>query len=114
MIKNMQFSLPEIPVKIRLGITEEERATPQEIFITLLWQADTNAVEKSDNIEDTIDYFQVREWIIKWGKSSTFATIEKCIHTLSKDIQKQFPKMNDIHLSLTKIPEGEFAVVVEI
>ena len=110
----MQFSLPEIPVKIQLGITEEERATPQEIFITLLWQADTDKVEESDKIEDTIDYFQVREWIIKWGKSNTFATVEKCIRRFSEAIQKRFPLMKDVHVSLTKVPDGEFAVVVEI
>ena len=71
-------------------------------------------VEESDKIEDTINYFEVREWIMKWGKSNTFATVEKCIRKLSENVGKEFPDMKDIHISLTKVPDGEFAVVIEI
>ncbi len=110
----MQFSLPEIPVKIHLGITEEERSEPQEIFITLLWQTDTSVVEISDDIKDTVDYFALREWIMHWGKGKSFATVEKCLFHFHKEIQKQFPKMQDVHVSLTKVPNGEFAVIVEV
>ncbi len=110
----MQFSLPEIPVKIRLGITEEERSVPQEIFITLLWQADTSKVEESDDVKDTIDYFDLREWTMHWSKGKSFATVEKCLFHFHKEIQKQFPLMKEVHVSLTKIPDGDFAITVEI
>lgn len=110
----MQFSLPEIPVKIRLGITEEERSEPQEVFITILWQGDTAKVQESDDIADTVDYFALREWTMHWGKGKSFATIEKCLFHFHKEVQKQFPRMEEVHVSLTKIPDGEFAVTVEI
>ena len=110
----MQFTLPEIPVKINLGVTEEERAEPQEIFITLFWQADTSAVEVSDDVKDTVNYFELREWTMHWSKGKSFATIEKCLFHFHKEIQKAFPRMNDVHVLLTKIPEGEFAITIEI
>lgn len=110
----MQFTLPEIPVKIHLGVTEEERSEPQEIFITLLWQADTRKVEESDEVKDTIDYFELREWTMHWSKGKSFATIEKCLFHFHKEIQKAFPRMSEVHVSLTKIPEGEFAITIEI
>jgi FolB domain-containing protein len=110
----MQFSLPEIPVKIRLGVTEEERSEPQEVFITFLWQCDTTKVQESDDINDTVDYFVLREWTMHWGKGKSFATIEKCLFHFHKEVQKQFPRMEDVHVSLTKIPDGEFVVTVEM
>jgi FolB domain-containing protein len=110
----MKFTLPEIPVKIRLGITEEERSEPQEIFIDLQWKMDTSKVEESDDVSDTVDYFALREWVMHWSKGKSFATVEKCLFHFHKELQKQFPKMEDIHISLTKIPDGEFAVTVEI
>ena len=110
----MQFSLPEIPVKIHLGITEEERSDPQEIFVTLLWQADTTKVQESDDIKDTVDYFALREWTMHWSKGKSFATIEKCLFHFHKEVQKKIPQMNDVHVSLTKVPDGEFSVTVEI
>lgn len=110
----MQFTLPEIPVKIKLGVTEEERATPQEIFIELRWQTDTSQVEISDDINDAINYFEVREWTMNWSKGKSFATIEKCLFHFKKEIQKKFSKMENLSIALTKIPEGEFAVIAEL
>lgn len=110
----MQFTLPEIPVKINLGVSEEERSTPQEIFIDLRWNTNTAEVEISDDIKDTINYFEVREWVMHWGKGKSFATIEKCLFHLVKEIKKKFSKMENTHVSLTKIPEGEFAVIAEL
>ena len=110
----MQFTLPEIPVKIHLGVSEEERATPQEIFIELRWQADTSKVETSDDINDAINYFEVREWTMHWSKGKSFATIEKCLYHFAKEINKKFDNLDDLHVALTKIPEGEFAVIAEI
>ena len=110
----MQFTLPEIPVKVCLGVPEEERATPQEIFIDLRWQTDITDVQVSDDIKDTVDYFALREWTMHWGKGKSFATVEKCLFHFHKEIQKQFPRMQDTHITLTKIPEGEFAVIAEL
>ena len=110
----MQFTLSEVPVKVCLGVPEEERATAQEIFIDLRWTTDTSKVETSDDINDTVDYFKLREWIMRWGKGKSFATIEKCIFHFHKEIQKKFSMMTDVHATLTKIPDGEFAIIVEI
>ena len=110
----MQFTLPEIPVKIHLGVPEEERATPQEIFIDLRWSADTSKVEESDDINHTVNYFELREWTMHWSKGKSFATVEKCIFHFHKEVQKKFPMMSDVHVTLTKIPGGEFAIIVEL
>ncbi len=110
----MHFSLPSVPVQINLGVTTEERVTPQEILLTISWDTNTTLVEKSDNIAHTIDYFVLRQWIIKWGEGHSFATIEKCLAVFNQELKQEFPLINNLHTTLTKTPNGEFRIVAEL
>lgn len=48
--------IPRIPLLAHLGVTEEERAAAQEIFVELVLHLDLAAAGASDDLGDSVDY----------------------------------------------------------
>lgn len=108
----MKFILPDVPVKLHLGVPEEERATEQEILVTLQWQCDTAMAMSSDDVEDTVDYFSVRECIQAFSGTGEWKLVEKFIADLQRELWKKFPRMSDIQLSVRKFPGRQWEIIL--
>lgn len=100
----MKFKLKEIPVNIFLGVLKEERKEKQKILISLSFKFDTKKAEKSDNIEDTIDYFEIYEFVQKFPKDREFKLLEFLYKELETAVSKSFPKIKKLKIKIKKFP----------
>lgn len=100
----MKFEIRDIEIFLPLGTTEEERAIPQRVLISLTWTADTSTSEQSDNIEDTTDYFAVRESVTTFLQDKSFSLLEKLHHDLHSAITNYFPELEALKISIEKFP----------
>ena len=60
----------DLRLPARIGWTSEERATPQDLFVTAEMVADLSLAGSSDSLEDTVDYHAaVRTISVTWEVS---------------------------------------------
>jgi dihydroneopterin aldolase len=77
-----KIKISDLEVFYHVGVTEEERANPQRLLLTVEMLYDfANAISR-DNLGDTIDYHAVSQRLIRFGDDCHWQLIE----TLSADI----------------------------
>ena len=109
----MKFEIRDIEILLSLGVTSEERETPQRILVSIFWNTDTTKVEQSDNLEDTTDYFAIRELVKSFLQGKSFSLLEKMHHDLFQAVQNYFPQLQDLKITIEKFPFESGSVVVE-
>ncbi len=100
----MKFKLKKIPVNIFLGVPSKERKEKQKILIDLSFNFDSKKAEKSDKIEDTIDYFKVYQFTQNFPQEREFHLLEYFYHELKTAILKEFPKIQKLKIKIQKFP----------
>ncbi|MCF7917807.1 dihydroneopterin aldolase [Candidatus Gracilibacteria bacterium] len=108
----MKFSLQNIPVFLFLGINPQEQAKKQKILVSLSWELETFLAEKSDQIEDTVDYFSIHEFLKKFPKERKFNLLETLHMQVLQTLKKEFPKLQNPVLTLQKFPFDEGSITI--
>ncbi len=108
----MQFTLTNIPVKIYLGVPDTERATKQTILVSIAFEFQTNKAEKSDDIQDTVDYFTIYQTVQNFPQNKSFKLLESFHHSLHKMLQTQFPTIKNWRLKIEKFPFEDGSIVI--
>ena len=62
--------IQDLKVSTHIGITEEERADKQELKVSVWIRTDIQAIAKSDDINDAIDYAEVALKIQELGETN--------------------------------------------
>jgi dihydroneopterin aldolase len=66
----------DLRLPARIGWTSEERATPQDVFVTAEMVADLSIAGSSDSLEDTVDYHAAVRTISELVRSSSSKLLE--------------------------------------
>ncbi|HEY5298576.1 MAG TPA: dihydroneopterin aldolase [Verrucomicrobiae bacterium] len=104
-----KISMVDLELHYRIGISEAERAWPQRLLVTIDMELDVSAAIKSDNIRDTINYFNVAQVLFKWGKNREWNLIEKLVNEMADLILKKFqPESVTIELKKFPLPESKY------
>jgi len=74
-----------------IGITEEERKEAQEIFINIKIFFDTRKSAQTDNIKNTIDYFQVYNGLKKLVENKPYNLVETIAQDSADYILNNYP-----------------------
>ncbi len=68
--------IPAIPIPARVGCSEEERRTPQQILVDLELGMDLSQAAAADSIEASVDYAAVRAAVEEVCSASPYNLIE--------------------------------------
>jgi len=74
----------DLEVPTRIGITSEERANHQTLFIDLALSVDTRMAGTSDDLNDTVDYQTLSDEIRSLGSVSEYNLVERFAEEVSK------------------------------
>jgi dihydroneopterin aldolase len=77
-----RISIIDLEVFYRVGVTEEERANPQRLLLTIDLDFDFSSAAISDRVNRTIDYAEVCQTVLRLGERRTW----KLIETIATDI----------------------------
>lgn len=80
----------QLQVSCILGVTEEERKSPQTILIDLKLYTDFSKAAQTDQIEDAIDYDQVCKVVTKFVSQSNFYLLEALAEAIANLVFKEF------------------------
>jgi dihydroneopterin aldolase len=102
-----KISMVDLELHYRIGISKAERAWPQRLLVTIDMELDVSAAIKSDDIRDTINYFDVAQALFKWGKRREWNLVEKLADEMADLILKKFqPERVTIELKKFPLPES--------
>jgi FolB domain-containing protein len=88
------ITIKDLAVLCRIGVPDEERANPQRLLITVTMSGDFAKACASDEIEHTLNYFDVSRRVVEFCRTESFKLIEKLAHELAAIITREFGAEN--------------------
>jgi FolB domain-containing protein len=82
--------IADLEVFYSVGVSDEERAKPQRLLLTIDMEVDIAAAALTDRIIKTIDYFAVAQLLLKYGDGRSWKLIEKLVKNIAELIKVEF------------------------
>jgi len=107
-----KISIVDLEVFYCVGVTDEERATPQRLLLTVELGFDFSSAALSDRVERTIDYFAVSQMLLKYGEGRNWKLLERLVSNLCDVILAEF-KAESVIVTVKKfvIPQARHVSV---
>ena len=101
------LSLVDLALSCHLGVPPAERAKPQKLLCTAIFPvADFKKAAQTDNLEHTINYFDLSQLIRKTAQAKERKLIETLAHDLAQAAFTHFPiPWIDLELKKFILPE---------
>ena len=107
-----RISIVDLEVFWSVGLSDEERARPQRLLITVDLQLDFESAALSDRIEKTINYYAVVQRILKYGEGRSWRLLEKLATNLADVILAEFhPTEITVEVKKFVIPQARYISV---
>ncbi len=99
-------------LSLRLGVPDEERATPQDVIITVRFEIDTAEAEKSDDVSDCpINYQDIYDLVHKYSDKE-FHLLESLHRSISLDLEASFDLVKIWNVEICKKPWNNGSVKI--
>ena len=85
-----KITIVDLEVYYCVGVTEEERAKPQRLLVTVDMNLDFSSAAVSDRIERTINYQAVADELLKFGEGRSWKLLEKLVTNLADRIMTEY------------------------
>jgi len=107
-----KIAIVDLEVYYHVGVTDEERAKPQRLLVTVEMSLDFSAASVSDRIERTINYQAVADEILKFGEGRSWRLLEKLVTNLADRIMIQHsPHEVTVEVKKFSIPQARYVAV---
>ena len=84
------LSIHEIVVECRIGVTDEERAAPQTIWIDLELAIDASRAAAHDDVREAVDYARLVAAVKKRAQATGSRLLETMAEAIATDVLRQF------------------------
>jgi dihydroneopterin aldolase len=108
-----KISIVDLEVFYCVGVTDEERAQPQRLLITVDITHDFSSAAVSDRLEKTINYFDVAQDLLKFGEGRNWKLIEKLAANVADAILSRYkPQAVTVQVKKFPIPQARWVSVM--
>ena len=106
------ITIVDLEVFYCVGISDEERAKPQRLLVTLDIKFDFSSAAVSGRIGRTIDYHEVTQGLLKLGETRNWRLIESVATDVADKILLEFrPESVTVEVKKFSIPEARYVSV---
>jgi 7,8-dihydroneopterin aldolase/epimerase/oxygenase len=98
-----EIHIEQLDVSTRIGVPDEERASPQRITVSISFWPYQQTRDLADNIHDTVNYAAVAEETRKFVQHQSVHLVETLAHQLAAHLLKTFP-IQKVTIELRKFP----------
>jgi FolB domain len=107
-----RITISDLEVHYSVGITDEERAKPQRLLLTIELNLDFSTAAMSDRVERTINYQNVVDDLLKFGEGRSWKLLEKLVSNISDLILARY-KPDSVFVEVKKfvIPQARYVAV---
>ena len=107
-----KITIVDLEVNYCVGVTDEERATPQRLLLTVDMSLDFSSASVSDRIERTINYQEVVDDLLKFGEGRSWKLLEKLVANIAERILAEYkPQSVLVEAKKFSIPQARFISV---
>ncbi|MBO1923872.1 dihydroneopterin aldolase [Thiomicrorhabdus sp. 6S3-12] len=85
-----------------IGIYDWEKEQRQPLIFDIEMSVPIANAAKSDQIEDTVDYKSVADFIIEWVSNSRFDLLETLLEQLSEELFARFRAIHHLKIKIGK------------
>jgi FolB domain-containing protein len=85
-----EITICDLEVYYRVGVSDEERARPQRLLLTLTLSFDFSGAAHSDRIEETINYQEVVNGLLTFGDKRSWKLLEKLVGEIADWILTEY------------------------
>jgi len=82
--------IADLEVAYRVGVTEEEKAKPQRLLVSVDMCQSLDRAVATDKLEDTVDYGKVCRWLMSFGEEKSWNLIEKLAGEICEQLLQRF------------------------
>lgn len=108
-----KIHIRDLLVRCTIGIFPEERTKKQDVTINITLYADLRAACKSDRVEDTVDYKQVKKNVLAMVETSSFQLVERLAEEVAA-VCFQAPRIQRVEVTVDKPGALRFARSVAV
>jgi len=107
-----KITVTDLEVFYCVGVTDEERAKPQRLLVTVDMAFDFSSAATSDRIEKTINYQDVSDRVLKFGESRNWKLIERLATNLADFILSEYrPEAVLVEVKKFSVPQARHVSV---
>jgi dihydroneopterin aldolase len=107
-----QIVIQDLEVFYRVGVPAQERANPQRLLLTIELEHDFIVAAQADDLEKTIDYYQLSRRLLAFGEGRDWKLIETLAVDLAALILAEFrPARVAVEVKKFVLPEARWVSV---
>jgi 7,8-dihydroneopterin aldolase/epimerase/oxygenase len=107
-----KITIVDLEVYYCVGVTDEERAKPQRLLLTVDMSLDFSSASVSDRIERTINYQAVVDELLKFGEGRSWKLLEKLVANIAERVLAEYkPQSIMVEAKKFSIPQARFISV---
>jgi 7,8-dihydroneopterin aldolase/epimerase/oxygenase len=107
-----KITIVDLEVHYCVGVTDEERAKPQRLLVTVDMGFDFTSAAVSDRVEKTINYQAVAEDLLVYGQGRSWKLLEKLVANIADMILAKFrPQSVLVEVKKFVIPQARYVSV---
>jgi 7,8-dihydroneopterin aldolase/epimerase/oxygenase len=102
----------DLAVAYRVGVPAAERAQPQRLLLTLEIGHDFAAAARSDDLNQTVDYYAVCQRLLRYGEGREWKLIETLAQEIAESVRTEFgARAVSVEVKKFVIPETAYVAV---
>ncbi len=107
-----KIAIVDLEVFFCVGVTDEERAKPQRLLLTVDMDFDFSSAAVTDRVTKTIDYNAVAQAVIKLGEGRNWKLIEKVANDVADRVLSEFqPESVTVEVKKFALPQARYVGV---
>lgn len=107
-----RIRIVDLEAHFRVGVSEQERAQPQRLLLTIEMEADLAGAAATDRLDQTIDYERVARRVLQFGEGRSWKLIEKLAGDLTEMLLAVFrPVAVSVEVKKFVIPQASHVSV---
>jgi dihydroneopterin aldolase len=107
-----KITIVDLEVHYCVGVSDEERAKPQRLLLTVDMNFDFSSAAVSDRVERTINYQTVAEDLLKFGEGRSWKLVEKLVDNVADRILAEYkPLAVLVEAKKFSVPQARFVSV---
>jgi dihydroneopterin aldolase len=99
----LTITLSRLEFDGRHGATAVERRATRKFEVDVELDVEATAAERSDRLEDTVDYSKVAEVIVGIGTGEPHRLLESLARRMIDNLRGKFPSVKRVRLELRKL-----------
>ena len=108
----MKYFINDIKLFGYHGVYEEEKTNGQYFYINMSYEVKHTNTYMNDNIDDVVDYIDVKKKIEYIFKSNRYNLLETLIEDISTSVTNSFSGISNINIKISKkIKDGSIISV---